>query len=55
MLGPEVAALLPQWTTNHADGIRAEVEQVSKRRKGELMYEVVLGDYWHPMRNGVVQ
>jgi len=53
--GPEVAASLAQWMKNHDGRRRAEVERVAERRKEELMDEVVLGDYRHPMRNGVVR
>ena len=47
--------MLARWITNHDGKRRVEVEQVTERRKEELMDEVVLGDYPHPMRNGVVR
>ena len=46
---------MARWMTNHDGKRRAEVERVAERRKEELMDEVVLGDYRHPMRNGVVR
>lgn len=53
--GPEVAASLVQWMENHDGRRRAEVERVAERRKEELFNERVLGEYRHPMRNGVVR
>ena len=41
--------------TNHDGRIRAKVERVVERRKEEFMDEVVLGNYRHLMRNGVVR
>jgi len=53
--GPEVAASLAEWMKNHEERRKAEVEQVAEKMKSDLMDEVALGDYRHPMRNGVVR
>ena len=50
-----MAASLARWMTNHDGRRRGEVERVAERRKEEFMDEVVLGNYRHLMRNGVVR
>lgn len=53
--GPEVAASLARWMTDHDGRRRAEVARVAERTKEELMDNHLLGDHRNPMRNGVVR